>query len=195
MNTSKCILVPIADGSEDIEAVAIIDVLRRAQFDVTVASVMPSLQVTAARGTRIVADTLLADCVDQTFDAIALPGGLPGANHLRDCTSLIEMLRQQKAAGRLFAAICASPAVVFAHHGLDKGHKTTAHPGFTKALHDFKAARVVIDGHCITSQGPGTAIEFALAIVATLAGKTLAEQVAAPMVIERNELGAHVPLQ
>lgn len=181
--TSTRVLVPIADGSEDIETVAIIDVLRRAQFDVTVASIMPQRQITAARGTRIVADTLVENCLTQTFDAIALPGGLPGANHLRDCVPLIDLLRQQKAAGRVFAAICASPAVVFAHHRLDVGHTTTAHPGFTQALRNFKDARVVIDGKCITSQGPGTAIEFALAIVATLAGSVLADQVAAPMVL------------
>lgn len=176
-------LIPIADGSEDIETVALIDVLRRAQFDVTVASVMPHKQITAARGTRIEADTLLTDCLHLTYDVIALPGGLPGANHLRDCTPLIEKLQQQKADGRHFAAICASPAVVFAHHGLDEGHKTTAHPGFTQHLRDFKNERVVIDQHCITSQGPGTAIEFALAIITELAGKALAEKVAAPMVL------------
>lgn len=181
--TTPRVLVAIADGSEDIETVAIIDVLRRAQFDVTVASVMPQCQITAARGTRIVADSLLSECLTQTFDAIALPGGLPGANHLRDCIPLIELLRQQKKAGRVFAAICASPAVVFSHHGLDEGHTTTAHPGFTQALRDFKDARVVIDGNCITSQGPGTAIEFALAIVETLAGRALADQVATPMVL------------
>lgn len=177
------VLVPVADGSEDIETVAIIDVLRRAQFDVTVASVMPSLQITTARGTRIVADTPLSTCVNETFDALALPGGLPGAHHLRDCEPLIMMLRRQRAEGRLFAAICASPAVVFAHHGLDEGHHTTAHPNFTHELQNFKNARVVIDGQCITSQGPGTAIEFALAIVSHLGGKALADHVAKPMVL------------
>lgn len=183
MTQALRVLVPIADGSEDIETVAIIDVLRRAQFDVTVASVMPTLQIVAARGTRIVADTFLSECTQQTFEGIALPGGLPGAHHLRDCEPLIHMLRAQKAAGRLFAAICASPAVVFAHHGLDEGHHTTAHPGFIHELRHFKQARVVIDGHCITSQGPGTAIEFALAIVAQLGGQALADQVASPMVL------------
>lgn len=183
MTQAVRVLVPVADGSEDIETVAIIDVLRRAQFDVTVASVMPSLQITAARGTRIVTDTLLAECIHATFDAIALPGGLPGAHHLRDSEPLIQMLRRQKAEGRLFAAICASPAAVFAYHGLDEGHQMTAHPGFTHELRNFKNERVVIDGHCITSQGPGTAIEFALAIVAQLGGKPLADHVANPMVL------------
>ncbi len=177
------ILVPIADGSEDIETVAIIDVLRRAQFDVTVASVMTALQITAARGTRIVADMFLTDCETRQFDAIALPGGLPGAHHLRDCPSLIRMLHAQKAQGRLFAAICASPAVVFAHHGIDEGYATTAHPGFTQTLWQFHNARVVTDRQCITSQGPGTSIEFALAIVAKLGGQALADQVAGPMVL------------
>ena len=183
MTITPRVLVPVADGSEDIETVAIIDVLRRAGFDVTVASVMPQRQITAARGTRIVADALLNECADKRYEAIALPGGLPGANHLRDCELLITLLRQQKAEGRLFTAICASPAVVFAHHGLDEGHQSTAHPGFTGQLHAFKDARVVVDRNCITSQGPGTAIEFALAIVEHLAGNAAAQQVAAPMVL------------
>lgn len=184
MTQTKRVLIPVADGSEDIETVALIDVLRRAQFNVTVASVMPDqLQITASRGTHIVADTLLDACLQDTFDAIALPGGLPGANYLRDCATLITLLHAQKTAGRLFAAICASPAVVFTHHGLDSGHKTTAHPGFTHTLQHFQDARVVVDGHCITSQGPGTSIEFALAIVEYLAGKSAANAVAAPMVL------------
>lgn len=178
-------LIPIADGSEDIETVAIIDILRRAEVDVTVASVMPDarLQVTASRGTRIVADTHIDDCQHQAFDLIALPGGLPGANHLRDCGTLIHMLREQKDSGRYFAAICASPAVVFASHGLEQGYATTCHPGFTDQLSQFKNARTVVDRHCITSQGPGTALEFALTLVEALLGKEKRAAVAAPMVL------------
>lgn len=183
MTANKRVLIPIADGSEDIETVAIIDVLRRAQLDVTVASVMPDLQVKAARGTSIVADAMLEDCAQQHFDAIALPGGIPGANHLRDSSRLIQMLQTQLTTGDFIAAICASPAVVFAHHGLSKGRKSTSHPGFVQFLEHAVNERVVIDGNCITSQGPGTAIEFALAIVACLQNKTSALKVAEPMVL------------
>lgn len=185
MMTQKSVLVPIADGSEDIESVTIIDVLRRAGVNVTVASVMPQqrLQITAARGTRIVADTHIEQCSRDTFDLIALPGGLPGANHLRDCALLIQMLQQQKAAGRWITALCASPAVVFASHGLETGYATTAHPGFTAQLHNFRNERTVVDRNCITSQGPGTALEFSLMLVEVLLGKEKRAEVAAPMVL------------
>lgn len=178
-------LVPIADGSEDIESVTIIDVLRRAGVNVTVASVMPEqrLQITAARGTRIVADVHLDQCLTQQFDLIALPGGLPGAHHLRDCTALIDLLRTQKDSGRWFTAICASPAVVFATHRLEQDYVTTCHPGFTEQLHHFRNERTVVDRNCITSQGPGTALEFSLTLVEALLGKEKRAQVAAPMVI------------
>lgn len=178
-------LIPIADGSEDIESVTIIDVLRRAEVNVTVASVMPDqrLQIVASRGTRIVADTHINECLTQTWDLIALPGGLPGANHLRDCPVLITLLQQQKQSGRWFTAICASPAVVFAHHQLDTDLQTTSHPGFTDQLRHFRNQRVVIDRNCVTSQGPGTAIEFALTLVEVLLGKEKRDQVAAPMVL------------
>lgn len=182
---TKTALVPIADGSEDIESVTIIDVLRRAGIDVTVASVMPEqrTQITAARGTRIIADTHIESCSQQHFDLIALPGGIPGANHLRDCPVLIEMLRQQRDAGHWFTAICASPAVVFATHQLTTDYETTAHPGFTAHLHHFRDARTVVDRNCITSQGPGTALEFSLTLVEVLLGKEKRDQVAAPMVL------------
>ena len=183
--TAKTALVPIADGSEDIESVTIIDVLRRAGVEVTVASVMPEqrLQITAARGTRIVADAHIEHCLATQYDLIALPGGLPGANHLRDCAPLIALLRTQREAGRWFSAICASPAVVFASHNLDADYGTTSHPGFTDQLHHFQNQRTVMDRNCITSQGPGTALEFSLALVEALLGKDKRDQVAAPMVL------------
>ena len=104
-------LVPIADGSEEIEAVCIIDTLRRAEVDVTVASVMGRRQITASRGTRIVADALIEDCAGEAYDLIVLPGGMPGAQHLGDSVPLIELVTAQRNAGRRYAAICAAPAV------------------------------------------------------------------------------------
>lgn len=178
-------LIPIADGSEDIETVVLIDVLRRAGVEVTVASIAPEgrLHITAARGTGIVADCRLDACIDQDFELIALPGGMPGAAHLRDCAPLIARLRQQKQAGKWYAAICASPAVVFAHHGLDTDVTTTAYPSFTAQLHHFRAEPTVVDGHCVTSQGPGTALAFALTLVECLLGAEKRAQVAQPMLV------------
>lgn len=176
-------LVPVAHGSEDIEAVTIVDVLRRAGIAVTVASVAPTLDVKCARGTHLVADAKIADVTLQSFDLIALPGGLPGAEHLRDSHDLVAMLKRQEHRGALYAAICASPGVVLATHGLIGRRKATAYPGFEQNFPPGSAqlARVVRDGNLVTSRGPATAMEFALALVEALCGRDKAEQVAAGM--------------
>jgi 4-methyl-5(b-hydroxyethyl)-thiazole monophosphate biosynthesis len=185
MSDRKTVLVPVADGSEEIEAVVIIDVLRRAGAEVTVASV-GNLHITASRGVKLTADCGIEDCKKRQFDLIALPGGMPGAEHLRDSAPLIDLLKNQKAAGKLYAAICASPAVVLTPHGLLDGKKVTCHPAFHNKLADASSVsqRVVVDGNCITSQGPGTALEFALELVRCLFGQTRADQVAEPMCIQ-----------
>jgi 4-methyl-5(b-hydroxyethyl)-thiazole monophosphate biosynthesis len=181
---SKQVLVPIADGSEEIEAVCIIDVLRRAGAKVTVASVN-KLQVTASRGVRIVADALISECQANTYDLIALPGGIPGAEQLRDSEVLTELLKRQVREGRLCGAICASPVIVLQHHDLLEGRAATSHPGFSERLENTECidSRVVVDGNLVTSRGPGTAIEFALKLVEILFGKEKASEVAAPMII------------
>ncbi len=181
---SKKVLVPIADGCEEIETVCIIDVLRRAGAEVTVASV-DGLEITASRGVKLVADRLIGDCADITYDLIALPGGMPGAEHLRDSEELIRMLKRQQREGRLYGAICASPAVVFQHHNLLEQRRATTHPGFVNSLENRSAveSRVVVDGNCITSRGPGTAIEFALKLVELLYGQEKAAEVAHPLLI------------
>lgn len=178
------VLIPIADGTEEIEAVCIIDVLRRAGAAVTVASV-GALQITASRGVKIVADVLIGDCRGERYDLIVLPGGLPGAENLRDSPALTEILKAQKQAGRWLAAICAAPAVVLASHALLDGRAATAHPAFVDQLENKARSneRVVVDGRCVTSRGPGTALEFALQLVALLYGDDKAHEVAAPMVM------------
>lgn len=181
----KMVLVPVADGTEELEAVAIIDVLRRAGAKVTVASVSGVRQITASRGVVIVADALIADCADTEYDLVVLPGGIPGAEHLRDSADLTGILKRQAEKRRLFGAICASPAVVLEHHGLLAGRRATCHPGFVDQLkeRDSVDERVVVDGNCLTSRGPGTAVEFALALVEQLYGRTKREAVAGPMVV------------
>lgn len=177
-------LVPIADGTEEIEAVCIIDILRRAGVAVTVASV-GTLQITASRGVRIVADCLIDDCQEAPYDLIALPGGVPGAENLRDSRVLTNILKAHNQAGRWLGAICAAPAVVLTAHGLLNGRQATAHPAFVEELASRQRAdeRVVIDGRCVTSRGPGTAVEFALQLVTLLCGDAQAREVAAPMVL------------
>ena len=180
----KRVLVPIADGTEEIEAVCIIDVLRRAGAEVVVASVGEQT-VACSRGVRIVADQLIGDCKAGAFDMIVLPGGVPGAQNLRDSADLTELLKKQAGAGALYGAICASPAVVLQAHGLLENRRATSHPGFTDQLdpNDAIENRVVVDGNCITSRGPGTALEFALTLVELLYGKKKAQEVGEPMVL------------
>ncbi|MDD3651117.1 DJ-1 family glyoxalase III [Immundisolibacter sp.] len=182
---TRTALVPIADGSEEIEAVCLIDVLRRAGAVVTVASVESELAVTCSRGVRITADELIGACTGQRFDLIALPGGMPGAERLRDCAPLIALLRTQRAARRLYGAICAAPAVTLAPHGL-LGTRATAHPNFMDRLAPAQALgqRVVVDDGIVTSRGPGTALEFALTLVELLFGADKRHAVAAPLVID-----------
>ena len=176
-------LVAVADGSEDLETVTLVDLLRRAKIEVTLVSVMPQRQVTAAHGTALRADALLADIVDEDYDAIILPGGMPGAEHLANCATLVNLLKEQNAKGELVAAICASPAVVLAKHGLLEGKNAVTYPGFEEALAQggatYQDENVVVDGNIVTSKGPATAIEFALKLIAIMCGEVMAKEVAA----------------
>lgn len=170
---TKKALVPIADGSEEIEVVCIVDTLRRAGVDVTVASVSGELLIVASRETMIKADTLIEDCAGEAYDLIVLPGGIPGAEHLRDCDILIRMLKSQRDTGKLYGAICASPAVALLPHGLLTGRRATCFPSYRRFLESAENVqasddRVVVDGNLITSQGPGTAIEFGIQLIALL---------------------------
>jgi protein deglycase len=181
---SRTVLVPVADGTEELEAVAVIDTLRRAGATVTVASVGDDLAVTCARGVRLTADALLADLGEASFDAIILPGGMPGAQHLHDSPLLAARLREHAASRRLLAAICAAPVVVLARQDLLAGRRATAHPSVYAELpaDARREARVVVDDGLITSRGAGTALEFALAVVAALYGEQRRDDVARSMV-------------
>ena len=179
------VLVPIADGTEEIEAVCIIDVLRRAEADVTVAAAGNRLQITASRGVNIVADVLLEQCRGKSFDLIVLPGGIPGADNLNASPVLQTLLKEQRKKDRWYAAICAAPAVVLQPQGLLAGKRATSHPAFMDRLDAGQAEeqRVVVDGRCVTSRGPGTALEFALTLVELLFGVEKAAEVAGPMLV------------
>ena len=183
------VLVPVSDGSEEIETVGIVDTLRRAGVDVTVARV-PSpqgadLELTASRGVRLVADRPLTDCTGETWDAIVLPGGLPGAEYLRDDQGLVDLLRDQFAAGRLVGAICAAPVTVLAEHDLLDGRGATCFPSLAEWLPAgvHRTGRVVIDDNLVTSQGPGTALEFAVTLVGLLCGEPTRDEIAAQLLL------------
>lgn len=180
----RSVLVPVADGSEELETVAMVDVLRRAGATVTIAAVN-DLIVTGSKGLRFVADRRLSDCLTDIFDLIALPGGMPGAEHLRDSGQVTSLLKQQAAAGRLYAAICASPAIVFHPHGLLHGKRFTCHPNFADLVpqQGLSSDSVVVDRNLITSRGAGTAVEFALILVEILYDGEKAEEVRRGMAI------------
>ena len=185
---TKQALVPVADGSEEIEAVTIIDVLRRAGILVTVASVSESkdLKITASRGTHIVADCDIQECAGKTWDLIALPGGVLGSEHLAKSQALDQLLQTQVKECRLLGAICAAPAIVLGEKGFLADKTATCHPQFyqsMKAKEIDTESRVVVDGNCVTSQGPGTAIDFALELVEQLCGVVKREEVASPLVL------------
>ena len=168
---SKTVLVPMADGTEELEAVTVIDVLRRAGASVTVASV-DGMRVTASRGVMLGADEPIADSGGTTYDLIVLPGGLPGAEHLRDCAILADILKAQAAAGRMIGAICAAPIVVLKAHGLLPA-EATCHSSFADQLESAAGAEeaVVVSGTVVTSRGPLTAMAFALTLVELLYGE------------------------
>jgi protein deglycase len=184
---AKNVLVPIAEGSEELETICIVDVLRRAGASTTLASV-DKLEVVASKGTKLITDRPLTACVNETYDLIALPGGMPGSERLRNCPELIEALKRQRAEGRLYAAICAAPAVTLYPHGLLEGRRVTCHPNFAHLLVSVEllSAPVVIDGNCITSRGAGTAVEFSLTLVEQLYGREKAREVAQGMAFTRD---------
>jgi len=179
-------VIAVADGVEDLECVTLIDVLRRAEIEVVVASIEGRRMITCARGTRLTADTMLVDVLAQEFDLVVLPGGMPGALRLAEHEPLAERVREQAKAGRLFAGICAAPAVALQQYGVLKQRRLTCYPSFSDRLSGctFVDEPVVVDGNCITSQGPGTALEFALTLVEQLRGKGTRKQVAEAMLVQ-----------
>jgi 4-methyl-5(b-hydroxyethyl)-thiazole monophosphate biosynthesis len=178
------VLIPIAHGSESLESVTLINVLRRAAFEVTVASVESELTVTGTRGVRLTADRRFIDTLEAHYELIAVPGGEKGAEALTRYMPLIEKLQAQSEAGRWFAAICAAPALTLAPHGLLDGRQATCHPAFKDRLPKYVDRPVVIDRCCVTSQGAGTALPFALKLVELLAGAGKSREVARQMVFE-----------
>jgi 4-methyl-5(b-hydroxyethyl)-thiazole monophosphate biosynthesis len=167
------VLVPLAEDFEELEAVSIIDILRRAGITVVTAGLKPG-PVRASRGTVLLPDTTLDEALHHDYDMIALPGGMPGAQHLTEDPRVQHALRKSATAGHYCAAICAAP-MALAKAGLLEGKRATAYPGFlSTAEHPgihYTGNAVERDGKIITSRGPGTAMDFALALVETLCGR------------------------
>lgn len=180
MSTEKTVLVPLAEGFEEIEAVTIIDVLRRAGADVTVAG-QSSGPLRASRGVLVKPEVTFKKIKDQEFSLIALPGGMPGAKNLAEDEIIHALLERAVSQKAWIAAICAAPAVVLQKHGLIEGKKATCHANFKDELPSYVDEPVVVDGRLVTSQAPGTSMAFALKLVELLFGEVKANQVAGPM--------------
>ena len=177
------VLIPLADGCEELEAVTLIDLLRRAEVEVVTAGLSDGA-VTASRGTRLVPDTTLDEVMGETFDMVVLPGGLPGADYLDADPRIHELLRGQIDQDRTVAAICAAPKVLANSRLLD-GRKATCYPGCINAEDYgevmFTGSPVEVDGPVITSRGPGTALDFALTLIETLKGSEVRAEVEAAL--------------
>lgn len=173
------VLVPLAEGFEEIEAVTIVDLLRRSGVEVHTAA-LGSLDVTGSHGITLRADMTLDAARAGDYDMIVLPGGMPGAQHLKDDVRVAALLRQFADSGRYTAAICAAPSVL-AHAGLLDGRAATSFPGFLDAGSApgirLRTDAVVIDGKVVTSRGAGTAMDFTLALVELLEGEPVRAQV------------------
>ncbi|CAN1278582.1 Protein DJ-1 homolog C [Linum perenne] len=181
------VLLPIANGSEEIDIVTIVDILRRAKVEVLVASVQKSLQILASQGTKIVADKLIGDAAESVYDLIILPGGIAGSERLQKSKVLKKLLLEQDAGGRIYGSVCSSTPVL-QKHGLLKDKRVAAHPGIATELTSnvvvVDGTKVVIDGKLITSKGLSTVTDFALAIVSKLFGHGRARCVAEGLVFD-----------
>lgn len=179
------VLVPLAKGFEEIEAVALVDVLRRGGQEVVTASIHGELDVVGAHGMTVRADALFADVADAPYEAIVLPGGGEGTENLKACEPLAERLRRQDGEGLLLCAICAAPTVLVAAGAAREGLHMTCYPSCSEELgRPYSDAPVVADGNLVTGQAPGSAVLFALVVLQMLAGEKVSRHVAYGMVTD-----------
>ena len=177
------VAVILADGFEEVEAISIIDVLRRAEVDTVVAGLHDG-QITSVRKVKVVADTVIDTVKADDFDMLVLPGGQPGADNLNADSRVKELIKSFSRKGKLVGAICAAP-IVLSGAGVLQGKHATSYPTYKDKIGEvvYEEKSVVVDGNVLTSRGPGTALYFGLAIVERLAGKEKAQQIKEAMLI------------
>jgi 4-methyl-5(b-hydroxyethyl)-thiazole monophosphate biosynthesis len=175
------LFIPLADGFEDIEAFTVVDVLRRAGIKIDTVGVVGSV-ITSGSNIRLFADKKISDINANEYDGIILPGGSKGVENLSRSGKLLEMLTQLNDKGKLIAAICAAPSLL-AKAGILEKKKATIYPGMENQIPYPRGGRIVVDGNVVTSQAPGTAMEFALAIVSRLLGREKAYQLEKDLVV------------
>jgi len=179
------VLVPLANGFEELEAIAVVDVLRRGGVEVVMASIHDSLDVKGAHGVSVRADALFSDVAGAEYEAVVLPGGGEGTENLKNSDALFRVLRRQDEAGRLICAICAAPTVLVEAGVVPPGVHLTCYPTCQMQLdRQWTPAPVVADGNVITGQAPGTALLFGLVVLQALAGDKVAQKVARGMVTD-----------
>jgi 4-methyl-5(b-hydroxyethyl)-thiazole monophosphate biosynthesis len=183
------VLVPLANGCEELEAVTVIDLLRRAGIEVVTAGLEATPQaIRASRGTMLIPDTSLDLALQQQFDMVVLPGGQPGSDHLNADRRIHALLKTMAKNEKYIAAICAAPKVL-ADAGLLQGRRATSFPGALSQAQlagvHYQETAVAQDGHILTSRGPGTAMDFALTLIAILAGTATRDQVEQGLVRSR----------
>ena len=168
----------MADGTEEVEALTVVDLLRRAKVEVVTVSVMGRKQVITSHNIGVDTEELYGASDYTDGDMIVLPGGMPGTTHLMEHEELRKVLFSYKEAGKYLAAICAAPSV-YGRNGMLAGKRATCYPGFEEELHGATVLpdRVVTDGQFITSRGLGTAIDFALKLITLLVGAETAEAI------------------
>ena len=171
----KKVLIPLAEGFEEIEALATADVLRRANLEVVLAGI-PGTIVKGRSGIKIVADTKIEDVDHKDFDCIVLPGGNPGYINLERSKKVFDIINEFDDQEKLIAAICAAPSIL-GKMGILENRRATIYPGMEKDIPRPRSGKVVVDDHIITSEGPGTAFDFALEIVRNLLGKDKVNEV------------------
>ena len=170
------VLIPLAQGCEELEAVTVIDLLRRAGIDVVSAG-LDEKPIIASRGVVLLPDTDLNNALQRDYDMVVLPGGLPGADHLDNDPRIRELLVSMANSGKYTAAICAAPKIL-ANAGILEDKKATSYPGVLDALGvASEGTAIVEDGKVITSRGPGTAMDFALKLIEKLVGKDKRDEV------------------
>ena len=177
------VYVFLADGFEDVEALAPIDILRRGGQEVVTVSVMDNQVVESAHGVQVVADALFEDCDLSDAALLVLPGGMPGATNLYSHEGLREALQAHCMAGKLTGAICASPGVVLGQMGLLKDRRATCYPGFEKLMKgaQYTAAVFTVDRNIVTAEGPAAAFAFGYELLKMLAGEETSRQIAEGM--------------
>ena len=175
----------LADGFEEVEALGVVDVLRRGTIEVKTVSISDKKEVTGAHGVPVVADLLLSDVKEEEAEFLICPGGMPGAKNLGDCTALVQMIQKHFDKGGYVAAICAAPALVLSQLKAGRKLRMTCYPGFEKYLPEAEVLTdgVVTDGKVITGKGPGFAIPFGLTVLEQMRSAEVAKEVAAGMLL------------